>query len=583
MDPIHIFRIIRSMFVAMLAVWSPSSRSAIADEPGAERMEPSTIERVDRLFVKWDKPASPGAVLAILKDGKIIYSRGYGMANLEENVPNVQSTVFHLASVSKQFTAFAIYLLADDGKLSLDDDVRKYIPELHDFGKTITIRELLHHTSGIRDQWNLLALAGWRLDDVITDDDVRRILGQQKELNFPPGDEMLYSNSGYSMLALVVRRVSGVPLSRFAKDRIFVPLGMTNTHYQTRYGAIVQNRAYSYLPNRDGGYRYIALSYSTIGPSSLFSTVADLARWDENFYTAQIGGKAVLTDLQTKGTLNNGKEIDYASGLVIGQYRGLKTVSHAGADAGYRTNILRFPDYHFSVIVLANAGDLDADGISLKVADICLEDKLAPAEKAPDAAYPPIVKNETKLEPEALDAFTGDFELEPGFVITFTKENGMLFQQATGQSKFPIFPSSANSFFLKVVDGEYVFDKAGADGKVHTAALHQNGRIFPLTRIEQFSLTPDQIRSRKGTYYSEELGVIYTIRDQNGNLIIRYPRGDIALKQTAANSFAGEFPVGTLTFSCDQNDDCKGFEIDDGRVRNLKFVKVDLPSVTAGP
>jgi CubicO group peptidase (beta-lactamase class C family) len=256
--------------------------------------------------------------------------------------------VFHLGSVSKQFTAFAIYLLVQDGRLSLDDDVRKYLPKLHDFGKVITIRQLLHHTSGVRDQWNLLRLAGWRLEDVITNDDVARLLFQQTELNFAPGDQFLYSNSGYTLLAMVVKQVTGKTLPAFAKERIFDPLGMAHTHFQDDYGIVVKDRAYSYARQPDGKYQYVALSDSTVGPSSLLSTVGDLARWDENFYTGEVGGPALLAQMQEKGKLNNGKEIEYASGLEIGKYRGLRTVEHAAAmphialiSSGFRTNISR--------------------------------------------------------------------------------------------------------------------------------------------------------------------------------------------------------------------------------------------------
>jgi CubicO group peptidase (beta-lactamase class C family) len=245
---------------------------------------------VDQLFAQWAGPDSPGASIAIIQDGKIVYSQGYGSANLEYGVPNTPATVFDLASASKQFTAFAIHLLAQDGKLSLDDDVRKYLPKLHDFGKVITIRQLLHHTSGVRDQSNLLLLAGWRLEDVITDEDVARLLFQQTELNFAPGDRFLYSNSGYTLLAMVVKHVSGKTLPEFAKERIFDPLGMAHTHFQDHYGIVVKDRAYSYAPQPDGKYQYVALSDSTVGPSGLFSTVGDLARWDENFYTGEVGG-----------------------------------------------------------------------------------------------------------------------------------------------------------------------------------------------------------------------------------------------------------------------------------------------------
>jgi hypothetical protein len=357
---------------------------------------------------------------------------------------------------------------------------------------------------------------------------------------------------------------------------------MNDTQFQAHYGDIVRNRANSYVPKRDGGYRYVALSYSTYGPSSLFSTVDDLARWDDNFYSAKVGGAAVLAALQEKGKLDDGKEIDYASGLEIGRHRGAATVSHSGADAGFRTNILRFPDHRFSVILLANAGDLDAGRVSLEIADICLDDALAPPDTAAQA-YPPIVKTEIALAPEALTPFLGDFQLEPGFVISFTQDRGTLFTQATGQSRFPAYPSAPGVFFLKAVDAEFVFDRPGADGKVHGAVLHQNGRSLPLERLERFTLTPGQIQNRSGAFYSEELGVVYTIHGHDGALTLRYPRGDIALRQVGPDRFSGAFPIGTLTFSCDPDEACKGFAIDDGRVRNLKFRKVDLSAPPATP
>jgi CubicO group peptidase (beta-lactamase class C family) len=300
---------------------SPDQAGVVSNLPAPP---PRVKEQVDQLFTKWDKVETPGAAIAIIKDGKIIYSRGYGMANLEYDIPNTPATVFHIASVSKQFTAFAIYLLERENKLSLDDDVRRYLPELHDFGKAITIRQLLHHTSGLRDQWNLLALAGWRLEDVITQQDVLGLIWRQKELNFAPGEQMLYSNTGYTLLGLIVERVSGTSLSKFTQERIFQPLGMTHTHFQDDYGSLVKNRAYSYY-TQEGGYKYIALSYSTVGPTSLFTTVEDLARWDQNFYDGRVGGEMVLDKMQAKGQLNNGRDINYASGLVIDEYRGLSS------------------------------------------------------------------------------------------------------------------------------------------------------------------------------------------------------------------------------------------------------------------
>ena len=534
---------------------------------------------VDQLFAPWAKPDSPGASVAVIENGKVVYSHGYGAANLEYGVANTPATVFHLASVSKQFTAFAIYLLAQDGKLSLDDDVRKYLPRLHDFGKVITLRHLLHHTSGVRDQWSLLSLAGWRLDDEITDDDVARLLFQQTELNFSPGDQFLYSNSGYTLLGLVVKQVSGKALPEFAKERIFEPLGMSHTHFQDDYSVVVKDRAYSYARQRDGTYRYVALSYSTVGPSSLFSTVGDLALWDENFYTGKVGGSALLARMQEKGKLNNGREIPYASGLVIGQYRGLRTVEHNGGDAAYRTEILRFPDQHVSVLVLANAGDMDPAGLSLKIADIYLKDRLQAAPVQPVLA----AKAEVAVDPKVLDAYVGDYELRPGFILSFTRDGDHLVTQATGQSALPMYAVSNTAFRLKVVQAEVDFDAPTDGGKALGAVLHQNGANLPMKRVVIAKPSAERFKAYEGHFYSAELGVTYEVFDRDGALKVRYPRGDIDLKPIGKDMFAGAYPIGNLKFTCADDGACNSLLIDDGRVQKLKLIKVAITPVEAKP
>jgi CubicO group peptidase (beta-lactamase class C family) len=530
---------------------------------------------VDQLFAQWAGPDSPGASIAIVQNGKIIYSQGYGAANLEYGVPNSPATVFPLASVSKQFTAFAIYLLVQDGKLSLDDDVRKYLPKLHDFGKVITIRQLLHHTSGVRDHWNLLILAGWRPEDQITDDDVARLLFQQTELNFAPGDRFLYSSSGYTLLAMVVKQVSGKTLPEFAKERIFDPLGMAHTHFQDDYGIVVKDRAYSYARQPDGKYQYVALSSS----SSLFSTVGDLARWDENFYTGEVGGPALLAQMQEKGKLNNGNEIDYASGLEIGKYCGLRTVEHAGGDAAYRTNILRFPDQRFSVVVLANAGDVNATALSFKIADIYLEDRLQPTPDKPSLGDKP----EVTIDPKVLDAYVGDYELQdelrPGFIVSFSKDKDHLVARATGQSSLPMYAVSNTAFRLRVVPAEVVFDDPTEGGKTQNAILHQDGASLPMRRILITQPTAERLKAYEGQFYSAELGVTYDVFVRDGALKVHYPRGDIDLEPIGNDAFAGAFPIGSLKFVCGADGECNALSIDDGRVQNLRFVRVAITPV----
>jgi CubicO group peptidase (beta-lactamase class C family) len=491
-----------------------------------ETMPSTSMERsVDQLFAQWAGSGTPGASIAVIANGKVIYSKGYGEANLEHGVPNSPATVFHLGSVSKQFTAFAIYLLVQDGRLSLDDDVRKYLPKLHDFGKAITIRQLLHHTSGVRDLWNLLRLAGWRPDDVVTDDDVARLLFQQTELNFAPGAQFLYSNSGYSLLAMVVKQVTGKTLPAFAKERIFDPLSMAHTHFQDDYGIVVKDRAYSYARQPDGKFQYVALSDSTVGPSSLLSTVGDLARWDENFYTGEVGGPALLAQMQEKGKLNDGKEIEYASGLEIGEYRGLRTVEHAGGTAAYRSNILRFPDQHFSVVVLANAGDVNATALSFKIADIYLKDRLQPAPDKPSLGDKP----EVTIDPKVLDAYVGDYELQdefrPGFIVSFSKDEDHLVARATGQSSSPMYAVSNTAFRLRVVPAEVVFDDPADGGKAQNAILHQDGASLPMRRIVVTQPTAERLKAYEGQFYSAELGVTFDVFVRDGALKSSLPEG----------------------------------------------------------
>jgi CubicO group peptidase (beta-lactamase class C family) len=342
--------------------------------------ESSLFEHVDRLFSDIVSDTSPGAAIAIIHEGRVVYSRGYGMANLEYDIPITPSTIFHVASVSKQFTAFAIATLADRGLLSLDDDVRIYMPDIPDFGQTITIRHLIHHTSGLRDQWELLAVAGWRLDDVITKEHILKMLRHQRELNFGPGDEYLYSNMGYTVLAEIVERVSGQSFKDWTHENIFEPLGMTNTHFHEDHQHIVPNRAYSYTPHPDNDFQTSILSYANVGATSLFTTVEDLTRWMINFDTAVVGSKRIFSTMHQRGMLNNGERLEYAFALTVQNYRGLEVIGHGGADAGFRSYAGRFPEADFAVIVLSNLGTFSPQRMAYRIADLFLHDKFDASE-----------------------------------------------------------------------------------------------------------------------------------------------------------------------------------------------------------
>src|SRR5215471_8127646 len=354
--------------------------SALAQEtPTATAGEKTITARVDEVFSRFDKPESPGCALAVIKDGRIIYQHGYGMSNLEYGVRISPTSIFHVASISKEFTAMAIVLLAQQGKLSLDDDIRKYVPEVPDFGRRITIRHLIHHTSGLRDQWSLLEMAGWREDDVITEGDILDLISRQKALNFKPGEEHVYSNTGYTLLAVIVKRVSGQSLREFADANIFKPLGMNRTHFHDDHSMIVKDRTSAYETRPGGGLKVSIPVFDTYGATSLFTTVEDMAKWDQNFVDKKVGGEAGIDQMLSVGVLNNGKKLTYAFGLSLGEYKGLKTVGHGGSDAGYRADFVRFPDQRFSVVCLCNVSNSNPSMLTRRVAEIYLDDQLKAA------------------------------------------------------------------------------------------------------------------------------------------------------------------------------------------------------------
>jgi CubicO group peptidase (beta-lactamase class C family) len=335
--------------------------------------------RIDTIFARWDRPGSPGCAVGILQNGRVTYARGYGYANLDYDIPITPSTVFYSGSVSKQFTAAAVVLLAAEGRIGLDDDVRRYIPELPDYGQPLTIRHLIHHTSGLRDIYVLMDLAGHRLQDVFTDEDALALIARQKELNFTPGAEHLYSNSGYFLLSQMVKRVTGTSLREYADRAIFRPLGMTNTHFHDETDHIIRGRAVSYQPDGHGGFRISYLTnFDKIGAGGLYTTIEDLAKWDANFDEPKVGGPGFLQQMHTRGVLHGGDTLAYAFGLTIGDLRGLPSVRHSGSMMGFQAHFLRLPGQHFSAAALCNLGDINPGSLLDRVAEVHFGDRMRP-------------------------------------------------------------------------------------------------------------------------------------------------------------------------------------------------------------
>ena len=440
---------VRTIIIAgsVLVAWLLFSDSSSAQAYPRTEL---TIQ-VDELFAEWDGETSPGGVVGIFMDGRIIYSKGYGVANLDYDIPITPQSVLRIGSISKQFVAMCIAILAEQGKLSFDDDIRTYLPEMPDYGNQITIRHLLHHTSGIREYLALVNLIGKPEGSVFgyTTRELVELLSRQQKLNFEPGSQFSYTNSGYFLLAEIVTRVSGMKASAFAQENIFEPLGMTQTRFYDDPNAIIRNQAFGYSPKRDGGYRLDILRSDVIGDLGVITTVEDFLHWDNNFYENKLGArtKDLITMMFTRGRTSNEEELSYALGLEFDSYRGLKTMGHGGSAVGYVAEFLQFPEQRFSVVILSNLSSFRPGRIARQVADLYLANQFSEAQASDerDRTRPDAPEPVERLTPE-LEAFIGDFYSEElDFVYSFMVEGSSLQFEIRG-SRIELLPLSEDQF-----------------------------------------------------------------------------------------------------------------------------------------
>ena len=440
---------VRTIIIAgsVLVAWLLFSDSSSAQAYPRTEL---TIQ-VDELFAEWDGETSPGAVVGIFMDGRIIYSKGYGVANLDYDIPITPQSVLRIGSISKQFVAMCIAILAEQGKLSFDDDIRTYLPEMPDYGNQVTIHHLLHHTSGIREYLALVNLIGKPEGSVFgyTTRELVELLSRQQKLNFEPGSQFSYTNSGYFLLAEIVTRVSGMKASAFAQENIFEPLSMTQTRFYDDPNAIIRNQAFGYSPKRDGGYRLDILRSDVIGDLGVITTVEDFLHWDNNFYENKLGAgtKNLITMMFTRGRTSSGEDLSYALGLEFDSYRGLKTMGHGGSAVGYVAEFLQFPEQRFSVVILSNLSSFRPGRLARQVADLYLADQLSEVQASDerDRTRPDAPEPVERPTPE-LEAFIGDFYSEElDFVYSFMVEGSSLQFEIRG-SRMELLPLSEDQF-----------------------------------------------------------------------------------------------------------------------------------------
>lgn len=538
--------------------------SSFAQKKKVDPKVDSLTIKIDALFANYNK-ITPGVAIGITQNGKVIFKKGYGMANLEYDLPITTSSIFDIASVSKQFAGLAISTLVQQGKVSLTDDVHKYVPEVPDFGQTITVNHLVHHTSGLRDWPEGLNVAGWRWNEDFSFEDIMRMLKHQKDLDFAPGEKYSYSNTGYNLLAVIVERVSGKSFREWTDENIFTPLQMTNSHFHDQESKIVKNMAYSYHKEGDG-YRNNMTGLTALGSSSLFTNVDDLTKWAIHFLARIEAKDPIYLRMLETIPLNNGDKNTYGFGVGHNETGGLKTVQHTGSWAGYRTVLANYPEEKLSIVILGNDAAFGSNSAAIQVAKIIFGSKMKlPAGSVDNIKDQPTVA----LNPEIAKKQEGTYKLGEGWYVSLTLENGVLMTQANGEPKFSTKPKSDSTIWIDDYNASATFVKA-KDGSIN--ALKYKNMVAP--KIVPIKVDLSKLDQYTGTFYSEEFETLYKIDYKGNKLMMHHMRlGDFELTPDIGQTDAFVSGIGKMEFSS-ENGKITGFKLSRGRVKNLKFKKL---------
>ena len=535
-------QILNLAILMAFCVFSPVASQAPATEIEA---------KVNKIFEPWSKPDIPGAAVAIVQDGRPLLVKGFGCADLEHNTPITLETPFNAASLAKQFTAFAVLMLDAQGKLSLDDDVRTYLPEFPDFGRKITVRHLLYHTSGLRDWGGLMLMSGNRMDDVFTSNAILKLIFRQQELNFEPGKEFAYCNAGYNVLAEIVARTCGQSFKEWTRTNLFVPLGMERTTYKDDIRELIPGSAQSYIRSGDGCFLRALDNEAAPGPGSLFVSIKDMASWMSTFQTKTVGTPEIWAKMFERGKLADGSTLPYAAGLIVGSYKRLPIFHHSGRWAGYGGEMVYFPKQSFAVAVLANNFSVDPTQLSRQIANICLEGRFPPAQPRPS----PLAEVDNKV----LDAYVGRYWLRGEQTVLIKRKENNLFAQISGDLPIKVFLESVDTFAYHIIDAKIQFHRK-APAKAHKITFWRGAVAISAERLPDETWAPPTPEVFCGRYFSEELGIVLEVKiGENGLYIPFIRRSDLHLIPIAKDKFAGQNSSAKFCFS--RNDEGKATEL----------------------
>ena len=540
-------------------------------------VSPEIKQQIDAIFTDYNEPNTPGVAVGVLQNGQLIFQKGYGNANLEYDIPvDPAKTVFPLCSTSKQFTVFAIMLLAEAGKLSLDHDIQKYLPELRDYGTPITIRQLANHTGGIRSDLALLSMTGIHPDDFISRSMSQHLIYRQRELNFKPGEEFSYSNAGYALLADIVENVSGQDFVDYMQEAIFQPLGMNHSFVMEDVEEVIKNRAYGYA-FYNGNYVKDLMNFSLVGSSGVFTTIEDLAKWVLNFSNPKVGNTTIFKEMRTVGILKNGYQTNAALGQFVEDHHGLKEIQHSGASASFRAHLGRFPEQDFAIMLLSNYRNISIRDKSLEVANIFL----APHFKEPSSTNSTTTSQKyLKVSAEKLRGLAGNYLHTKYFYtrnIQFRNDSLLYIRPEAPQNLCILNPIGDQIFQLDTLTNTQLSFRT--NGSTTTMHLTEDG--FETDVWERFTEKEYQAKSLEkyeGVYYSEELQTSYSVELREGVLTIihpkMYPIGLRPIKENGFRSTGWQFAY--LEFKQDANQTVKGFRISSSRARNVLFEKEEV-------
>lgn len=545
----------------------------------AQSISPARLAmKVDSLISLSITDKDPGGVVGLICNHQVIFKKAYGLMSLEYNLPNMETTAFNLASVSKQFTAYAILILEKEGKLNLDDEVHKYLAWLPDYGHPITLRELIHHTSGIPSSDNLKLFAGLSLEQPWTTQDEIELMQRYDQLNFIPNEEHLYSNAGYFLLGQVVEKVSGQPFGAFMKARIFDPLGMTNSYIFDEPGKVIVNKASAYRKTDHGYQRMNPEADSFFGETNLYTSLNDMLLWCANLLDPKVGSREITSRIfNPTDKTNKGDTIKYTYGFSISKYKGIRMVEHGGAAMGVRSHIMLFPDQDFAVFVLFNTENINTWEVMTKIADWSLSKYLTPDK--------PVIHTAISIDKSLLAQYEGTFEMPNGMQMTFKSENDTLRILLPDAPKFKLYPENIHKFFMKEVDAQCTFVK-GENQKISEMIWHQNNQDFKGVKVvREKAVSRKDPADLAGTYYNEKLNVSYPVCYENNKLVLKLPATfkkyvgidtDQALNPMDGDRFLTS-SLGVVEFIRDKNDRVCGFKFcDAGRIRNVEFRKRSL-------